>query len=406
MKNFDEIYKNICIENLKGTEYTVKTTKTQINKPKKITISNILKLISALLLSLFILPFLILLIIPDHTLEIPSGPLAIIIITSPVTAPLLFSIGKYIEEKNNTTLKNPNKQINVEFSNTIFDEIRLKDLNNIRTKKIIMIIVLIVLFTLGFIFGHSETVLIILFFTIPIYFIISVLFLDTSKKYEQIFKNNIISSLIKNYDNNLKFSSTQCIQAQYYNLAEFEHYDDFCSNDYVFGKLDGIIPIQLGDVKTTYTTTDSDGHSRTSTLFSGLFSMIKLPKNFPSIVTILSDKASARKIFPDNEILKVDSTEFEKHFDVFTKNKILAMQLLTADIMDSILDFRSQNDSIFEIVIKNSYAFIRIHCDDMFEANLSQNAFDYDTLYTYYKYLNFMCEINKKIFNIIKEKDL
>lgn len=311
-----------------------------------------------------------------------------------------------MENKKNSIQKNPNKQINIEFSNTIFDEIRVKDLNSIRNKKLFMVVVLIILLIVSFILGNSETVVTILLLGISIYFGISVLFLSTPKKYEQIFKNNIITSLVKNYDNNLQFNPTKCISREYYNLAGFEDYDHFHSNDYIYGRLDGIIPVQLGDVETTDTSTDSDGHTRTVTVFGGLFSMIKLPKNLPSTITILSDKASSRRIFPDNEKLKIDSIEFEKHFNVFTKDKVVTMQLLTADIMASILDFKTQNSSIFEIVIKDSFAYIRIHCDDMFEANLSKNAFDYDTLYTYYKYLDFICELNKKIFNTIKEKDL
>lgn len=405
MKNFDEIYKKVCIENLKGTKYTTKSIKIKTKKPHIFTISNILKFISALLFSSFILTILILLITPGHSMKVTHPILNLIVITSPVTAPILFSIGKSIENKNNATLKNPNKQINIEFSNTIFDEVRIKELNNIRRKECFMIIVLIILLVLAF-SVRSIALFDILFFVIPIYFSISVLFLDNSKKYNQVFKNNIITSLVKNYDINLQFNPTKCISREYYNLAGFEHYDHFHSNDYISGRLDGVIPVQLGDVETTYTYTDSDGHTRTVTAFSGLFSMIKLPKNFPSTITILSDKASSRRIFPDNEKLKIDSIEFEKHFNVFTKDKVVTMQLLTADIMASILDFKTQNSSIFEIVIKDSFAYIRIHCDDMFEANLSKNAFDYDTLYTYYKYLDFICELNKKIFNTIKEKDL
>lgn len=405
MKNFDEIYKKICEENLKGTKYTITTSKNSKKTYKYFELNKIFTFLGIIMLLIFMLVWLTLAIDPDNPISHPPAILGVAICFFPITSMVFFAIGRYLKQEKNSTLDNPNKSINIKISDTVFDEIRKKDLNKRIAKKSILAIIIIIGFILAIYLKDLELALLILFLGVPTSIIILGIF-NNEILYKHIFKNNIITSLVKNYDSHLKFSSTQCIQAQYYNLAEFEHYDYFHSNDYISGKIDGIIPIQLGDVETTHVHTDSDGHTHTSILFKGLFSMINLPKNFPSIVTILSDKSSVRKIFPDNEILKVDSVEFEKNFNVFTKNKVLAMQLLTADIMSSIIDFQVQNNAIFEIVIKGSFAYIRIHCDDMFEANLSKNAFDYDTLYTYYKYLDFICELSKKIFNIIKEKDL
>ncbi len=405
MKNFDEIYKKVCGENLKGTKYTITTVKKSKKIYKYFELNKIFTFLGIIMILIFMVVWLILAIDPDNPISHPTAILGVAICFFPITSMLLFAIARYLKQAKNSTLKNPNKSINIKISDTIFDEIRLKNLNETRAKNSILAMVIIIGFILSLYLRNLELSILILFLGIPTCVVISS-FLTNKKDYEEVFKNNIITSLIKNYDNHLQFNATKNMSKQYYNLAEFEHYDYFYSNDYISGKINGIIPIQLGDVETTHVHTDSDGHSHIDTLFRGLFSIVKLPKSFPSIVTILSDKANVRKIFPDNETLKIDSIEFEKHFNIFTKNKILAMQLLTSDIMDSILDFKTQNNSIFEIVIKDSFAYIRIHCDDMFEANLSKNAFDYDTLYTYYKYLDFICEINKKIFNIIKEKDL
>lgn len=102
----------------------------------------------------------------------------------------------------------------------------------------------------------------------------------------------------------------------------------------------------------------------------------------------------------------MDSQEFENYFDIFTNNKNMSMRFLTADIMNFMINFKNKNSVKFEITIKDTFAYIRIACNDMFEAISAKDPLNYNTLYTYYKYLDFICELSKKIFNTIEEKDL
>lgn len=224
--------------------------------------------------------------------------------------------------------------------------------------------------------------------------------------YTKIYKENIILPLIQNYDSNLKYDPNRSIQRTTYNAAEFESYDNFYSNDYIYGNLDGIIPIELGDVHTEVEHTDSDGNTTYSTVFRGLFSSIQLPQNLEATIKIHSDKGKFGRLFSGKDRVEMDSQEFEKHFDVFSNNKILAMRILTSDIMNYMISFKAENKVRFEITIKNNLIYVRIHCDDMFEPTSKKSAFDFDTLHKYYKFLNFICEINKKIYTTISNKDL
>lgn len=250
-----------------------------------------------------------------------------------------------------------------------------------------------------------------LYFIFPFAIIISILiisFFNSSKteEYNSSYKNKIITSLVNNYDKNLHFSQNQTISGTLYHAAEFENYDLFRANDYIYGKINGIIPIQLGDVHTEAEHTDSDGHTTYTTIFKGLFSAIILPTNISSTIKIRSDKGMLGKLLPKKDQVQMDSQQFEKYFDVFTTDKILAVRLLTSDIMNYMIDFKIQNKVNFELTIKNSAMYLRIHCDDMFEAKLSKSALDFKTLHKYYKFLNFMCELNTKIYNVIQEKDI
>ncbi len=226
------------------------------------------------------------------------------------------------------------------------------------------------------------------------------------KSYKKDYKGKIITSLVSNYDEHLCFNGYLSIPRNIYNNAEFEYYDRFHSNDYIHGKINGIIPIQLGDIHTENVHTDSDGHTTYTTVFRGLFSEITLPKSLLSTIKIRSDKGMLGKFLSKKDQVEMDSQQFEKYFDVFTTDKILAVRILTSDIMNYMIDFKLQNKVTFELTIKNSSMYLRIHCDDMFEAKMSKSALDFETLHKYYKFLNFMCELNEKIYNIIQEKDI
>lgn len=250
-----------------------------------------------------------------------------------------------------------------------------------------------------------------LIFLLPFAIIISVLFLllggySSTKSYKKEYKEKVIASLVSNYDENLSFTGENRIPRQLYNAAEFESYDNFYSNDYIHGKLEGYIPIELGDVHTEDQHTDSDGNTTYTTVFRGLFSAACLPKSLESTVKIRSDKGMLGKLLSKKELVTMDSQEFEKFFDVFSNNKILAVRILTSDIMNYMIDFKKDNKVNFEITAKNNYIYLRIHCDDMFEGKMSKSALDRETLYKYYRFLNFMCELNKKIYDVIQEKDI
>ena len=62
----------------------------------------------------------------------------------------------------------------------------------------------------------------------------------------------------------------------------------------------------------------------------------------------------------------MDSEEFEKIFDVFSKDKILAMQILTADVMESLIKFKNKYDIDFEIVLMNNNIYLRFFVSNMF----------------------------------------
>ena len=231
-----------------------------------------------------------------------------------------------------------------------------------------------------------------------------------SKDLTKTYKEKVIKGLVKSYDENLDFSSVMSISQTTYYQAGFEKYDRFQSNDLIFGKIDNQIKFQAGDVRVTAEHTDSDGNTTSTLLFSGLFSDAELDKNINSTITIRSGKKAfsgfLNKFLDKQEPINMDSQEFEKNFSVYTTNKILTMRILTSDILDYLLSYKKDHKIYFDIELKDTNLYIRIHCPDMFEAANKKDPMNFDTLYMYYQHIDFICELNRKIYHVLAEKDL
>lgn len=293
--------------------------------------------------------------------------------------------------------------------NTIYQELYKEchdDLEILRKKafKETLIAYTITLAICAMVFAVNVTIAIILVLTIPS---LVIAFSPFYKVYTTQYKNVVMKKLVEFYDSSLSFNPVGKIKNTSYKDAEFELYDYFYANDLIFGKIDNEIEFEAGDVRTEIETTDSDGNTSRSTVFSGLFSSAKFNNDIKSTIKIRSDKGFLGKLLPANkQLIQLDSQEFEKLFDVYATDKIVAMRVLTSDILDYMISFRKENKIKYELTLKNSSLYIRIHCKDMFEPPSRKDSLDFDTLYMYYKIIHFICELNRKFYYIISEKNI
>lgn len=101
----------------------------------------------------------------------------------------------------------------------------------------------------------------------------------------------------------------------------------------------------------------------------------------------------------------MDSEKFEDYFDVYTINQNLAMRLLTSDIMNYLIHLRK--NFLFEITIKNNFLYIKLYSREKVLEGLDENqCINYNTLYKDYTFISTICELNKKIYYDIQEKDI
>ena len=90
------------------------------------------------------------------------------------------------------------------------------------------------------------------------------------------------------------------------------------------------------------------------TLFKGLFGVITLSHNFNCEIIVNSESETHGK----SELINIDSLDFDKTFNVYTNNKQAAMQLLTHDVMDKLLNMKNRGFK-FEFRIINDKLYCR-----------------------------------------------
>ena len=255
--------------------------------------------------------------------------------------------------------------------------------------------------TIGIILAIITKSIAMISLAIVISFFIEI-FSKSNAKYRTMFKEDIIKKFVKSYSENLEFYPTRGIPKAIYNLAKFEYYDRYRSEDLITGILEGGYAINMAEVKTETESRDSDGDTTTYTVFHGLFAEIELNKNVNSCVKI---RKNAISLF-NKERIEMDSGEFEKKFNVYSTDKIIAMQLLTSDIMQMLLDFKEENKLVPEITIEGNKFYIRFETGGVFEAKLMKKALDYDMLKKYYDIINFTLDLTEKFLNNINETEL
>lgn len=156
----------------------------------------------------------------------------------------------------------------------------------------------------------------------------------------------------------------------------------------------------MAEVESEIESRDSDGNVEYMTVFYGLFAEIKLDKTI--LANIKIRKNTLTLIKPKDKI-EMDSSEFEKIFNVYGTDPIITMQLLTADVMQMLVEFKEKNKFTPEITIKENNLYIRFNTGEVFEATMFKEALDYSTLLKYYNIINFTLELTEKILKNIKE---
>lgn len=270
-----------------------------------------------------------------------------------------------------------------------------------------MIKVFLIAGTIGILFGcyyHNliskiMTFFIVVFPATALYSVIS----KKNKNYNKFFKDNVIKTFVKEYSEDLNYIPTQGLSKLIYSQGEFESYDLYYTEDLIQGVIEGKYDVTMAEVHTMNESTDEDGNTSRTTVFHGLVAKIDFEKQVKAQIKIRKDKI---KLFNKETRVEMDSGEFEENFDVYATDKIIAMQILTADIMQMMLDFKQKNGLRPELTLSGNTLIIRFATGNLFEAKVFEDSLDYKTLKKYYDTINFTLDLAKSFVKNIEETEI
>ncbi len=251
-----------------------------------------------------------------------------------------------------------------------------------------------------------QTIFLFYFSAVIVMISIIVITAISKTKYTPTFKEKVIGPFIKNIDENLQYRPNEGISSVIYRMGEFEGYDNYYTEDLIIGKLDEKYNFQMAEVRTEEESTDSDGDTHTYTVFHGLFGNVECAKNIETTFKVRSDKGVLGKMFKGKTKVEMDSQEFEKYFDVYGDNKIIVMQILTSEVMSTMIDFIQQSKIKYELTINKDQMYIRFHTGGVFEPSLFKNSLDYSMLKKYYDIIDFVFKVTREINSVIEKVEI
>jgi len=222
-----------------------------------------------------------------------------------------------------------------------------------------------------------------------ILFIINSIKHDSSKKdYIEYYKENIIKRLISKVFNNFKYTynfndhNIHTFASNIFYNAYFEehNYGNISCDDLIETNLDDGTDIKIMEIKNICGS------------FRGIVTYIRNNKEVSDEIKITRNRTKLSK--KDNIVM--DSNEFEKYFDVHSNNKIIAMQVLTSDLIQLIDDFYNKFNLQFEIVIKNGI-YISFVTGHLFEPRVYKKCMKQEELFIYYSVLEFIRDLSKTL---------
>ena len=226
------------------------------------------------------------------------------------------------------------------------------------------------------------------------------------REYNIKYKNLVIGKIINNFYNNLEYFPNKPMPEYIYKHLGYEYYNKYKSDDYFEAQIDNNYSIQMAEILTqkeeTYRDSDGKTHTRTITKFHGLFAKIVMHKSIKGELRVMQNGG----LF-FNKKLKMDSSEFEKHFDVKASDPIVGMQLLTADVMEELVEYENKTKMKFDIFIKENELYLRFHSGPMFETgNIKNGVLDRNLVQKYFYMLNFTYNLSKKLINVVNNTQI
>ncbi len=226
---------------------------------------------------------------------------------------------------------------------------------------------------------------------------------NEEKNFVKDFKMLILDNLVKSFSKGLTFhpvsNDKNNILESYkdagFDISQLPYYSTV--DDVIDGKLSNGKSIRISELWLRKRSGDN-----TTTIFQGLFVETDVSKSINSDLCII-DQYSGLVDTSRYTQLKLESSEFEKLFNVYTDNQITAAQLLTSDTLTKLSKLREDYGMVFDIIIKNNKLYVRFNVGGMFESIQQKNRLDKEDTFVYYSIINYILLVVDEINNIVNE---
>jgi len=212
------------------------------------------------------------------------------------------------------------------------------------------------------------------------------------KKYRERFKSDVVAEVVKLINPDWKYLYDYCMSQESYQQSGLfpHHYDRYNGDDFVTGQIDQT-DFQFSELHTQYkqVTYGPKGQRQENwiTIFRGLFIHADFNKNFAGSTFVLPDTAerllgalgqSLQKFSSRGELVKLENTEFEKLFVVYSSDQVEARYILTPSIMEAMVNlYRRFDGEIYFSFVGSRVYFANSFNVALFEPNIFRSGVNY-----------------------------
>ena len=300
-----------------------------------------------------------------------------------------------IKYKNNAKKTNIKPDDKIEELYTKISEKNMEELEKYRKKlrniTVCAIIMTILFFLTGALFSVKDNgIYMYILFIFLLIFMVKLWNKQTRMKeeYKKKYKKEIVYRIIKSYDSELRYSQAKRNEMKKeYKNSSFDKgvYDIIECDDYIEGNIDKESIIRIIDINTY-----KKKGNKVQDVFTGIFANINLNNKLEKTIKIVNNSK-----LKEVKNIELDNFNFERYFDVYCKDKILATRVLTAEVMEKMVSFYKKLEIKFEIILKDSNLYLRFYTGEMFEPNIFKNTIDKKQIYKHYNILKFVLEVSR-----------
>lgn len=276
-------------------------------------------------------------------------------------------------------------------------------------KKVAIVLFLVTVFVLfllrEYVFNYIEILALIIMALVGIFMFI---YKIEMSGFSSLFKDELIEKLVLFVDKNLKYDKNNYISKHEYRASYLfpQSIDRFSGDDFVSGKIDGV-DIKFSEIHSEVKEKTDRGRTHWKTIFKGLMFVADFNKDFKGKTVVLPDKSerlfgSISNFFQSfssrGELVKMDNSEFEREFVIYSDNQIEARYILSHALMDSILEYKKLIGKNLYISFVNSKIYIAIgYNEKLFEPKIYKKITNFNEVSFYFKIVSMTVDIVKHL---------